>query len=588
MGSGGSINITLGGGSTFAGQPTFDYCSGPMPHFAPNRWSIADLDGSLDLAFGAGTRLGAALPGESTYQRDISPQFVSALFQVARQRVKVAAADAAGLELCEADDQSPDCAQNWLRDYGLKLYRRPLAAEQMEAYLVAYQSARAETNAVQAAENVLVSMIMSPYFALRIELGAGDGQLSQFEVASRISHFAARRAPDLELLESAARGELAVPESGVQHLHRLWSTPEGRAARELMVLEWLGVQNESQRTELAPELRADMDAQLRGFISNVFDNQNGALDALLAGSRFPLNARLAKHYGITLELGDELELQDLEPSLFAGVLTSGAFLSRVSSPSVRGERVMNALLCAELPAPSPEAHQQPLLPAATPREQLALTVGARPPCQACHQTFDPVGLALSAFDADGELSGWDSSGSITTTPTSPPVALANPQGLANAIVNSAATRECIGRRYLELVLDRKVPSSSSLYIGAPRPMSPERQWLNCFNQSLGASNPSLIGFAESLVRSSLMRLRDDVPHRLLAFDTSSDPLEHAYQEAVQLDGAYPNESDAAIVAEYARALDAVRELPPLGAGGAGGESMGGASGESMGGAGGAR
>ena len=74
----------------------------------------------------------------------------------------------------------------------------PLADEQLSAYLAQFRGVMRDDFGVAAARNALVSMLVSPYFALRIEFGPGNNNdsVSMPELGARISHFAARTTPD--------------------------------------------------------------------------------------------------------------------------------------------------------------------------------------------------------------------------------------------------------------------------------------------------------------------------------------------------------------------------------------------------------
>jgi hypothetical protein len=579
-------SITFGGSSGTAQPPGgLDGCGVSALHVPVTRYSAADINGSLSLIFGDGPEPpGPPLADAGRHERELSALFVRNLLRLARARTEQAAKDARALVVCEDEqDMGPECAQQWLRDFGSQLYRRPLSPEQVAAYLVLFRSAQSEEETAQAAWDALTAMVLSPYFVLRLELGrTDDPRILPHEVAARLSHFATRRAPDRELVASAASGKLYEPAERLVQLHRLWGTPAGRAARELQYLEWLGINEAHVPSELPPELVADMNEQARGFVSDVFDEHNGSLDMFYTGSRLPLNDRLATHYGLPLPGSDTLVSVELEPKLFAGLLSTGAFLARFPRPTARGKQLMDALFCTPVPEPSDPGHAQVMLAdAATPRERIQQAVAVSPGCQACHATFDPVGFALEAFDDQGRLSGLDTTGAITPDPTVAGVMLENPGALARVALSTPSGRQCFQRRYLEYVLDAELPPGSLARSIAPpgtnmQPVviqeeSAEQRWINCLGWALSAQNPSLTALAEAVAMSSLMLTRDDLPRRVVAFDNNQDPLEHAYQEARQLVGSYPALDDNSTILRYVAALEQARGTDePQGGAGAGG------------------
>lgn len=585
-GTGVPITVTTGGvGPQATG---LDTCGVPPLHVPVTRYSAADIVASLDEVFGEAAQPSPPLVDTQRYVRDLSGGFVLSLLELARTRTARAAEQAASLRVCEEErEQEPGCAQQWLRDYGARLYRRPLSAEQVAAYLVLFRSAQGEAETIQAAWDALTAMVLSPYFVLRLELGsAADPRILPEEVAARLSHFVTRSVPDRELLASAASGKLYEPAERLVQLHRLWATPAGRAARELQYLEWLGIDQASAPGELPAPLIAEMHEQARAFVSTVFDDHNGSLNTLFTGSRLPLNDRLAEHYGLALPGSDVLTPVQLDPNLFAGLLTTGAFLTRFPRPTLRGKQLMDALFCVEVPEPAFPAHDQAMLAdAATPRERIQQSVAAQASCQACHGTMDPPGFALEAFDEQGRLSGQDTTGAVTPDPTMPNIMLANPAALAKVALGTVAGRECFLRRYLEFALDTELPASSFVRAIAPpgtgttapvviQEESVEQRWLDCMSQAQNVQDPSLTALAEAVAMSNLMLMRDDRPRRVVAFDNDQDPLEHAYQEARQLVGTYPAAEDDRTIQQYVASLERARDhdepLGDAGAGGAGG------------------
>jgi len=245
-------------------------CAVPAPPQSLTRWSLIDIDGALDATFGPGTTLASQLGyAESPFERDLSSDFAYQLYQVAQARV-AAAVPRHDLVVCDADDDAgEDCVQSFLRDYGKKLYRRPLTRDQVSAYVAQFQSASRDTTPAGAAKTALVSMVLSPYFVFRVELSQGaDPRLTPYEVATRLARFATRRPPDAVLLAAAEDNALQnAPQLDAQ-LQRLWATDAGRDARALLHLEWFRLQGPNWRKDLDPDLHADMDAQARAFIAD--------------------------------------------------------------------------------------------------------------------------------------------------------------------------------------------------------------------------------------------------------------------------------------------------------------------------------
>lgn len=571
MASGGSAPIPVGTGTPVTPPPVV--CQGfPPIRFPLTRYSVTDIDRSLDAVLGEGTpRLRDLVTADdSGYARPINRSFVEALGGVARERARSASAQAAKLTLCE-DEAADGCLQGWLRRYGDQLYRRPLTREQVGAYLVPFYETSSDADRVEAATRALVAMVLSPYFVLRVEVRGGADRISSYDVASRLAYLATRRIPDAELRARAETGELLEPQVRLAELRRLWKTDAGREARELQFFEWLRIPDEPAETGDAG-LAEEMTAQARAFIRTVYEEDRGSFSAFFTSSRLPLNDRLAAHYGLPLPGTRALEPVELDPQLFAGLLSTGAFLSRYPRPSQRGVAVLSSLLCTDVVAPP--AHVVPLPAAETPRRRLEAALGTDARCVACHATFDSAGLALEAFDDEGRLTGFPTDGSILLSPSEAPVTVSGPVALGDALVRSLSARDCLARRSLEYVSQAALDHGTTVRVIAPS-TGAHRSWIGCLSAALSPPGGSLTTVFEAIVQSDLLVTRADPPRRVVALDTSADPVQHAYEEALQLRGAYGTE-DAAALDDYTLALGLMANQ---GAGGEGGAGQGGAAGD---------
>lgn len=584
LGAGG---LSLGGGNGIDINITLSGCAGPVPPAPLTRWSLVDLDNTLDMLFGPGTSLASVIEiADRGYARDLSYLFVQALRRVAVDRAGSAVADSDVFEVCGEDDSDAACIAPWLRSWGQKLYRRPLTNEQTDAYVVQFRSALRDSSPAEAARNSLVSMILSPYFVLRIELGDGKtGQLTPDELAARLSHFATRRAPDDALRALAASGELKGPSVLLAELRRLWDTPEGRNARALQHLAWLGLDVDGLPRTLQPELRAAMVEQATLLIDDVFRNQGGTLLQLLSSAPLPPSPLLAEHYRSAIPPS---EGPFAKSELFAGMLSEPVFLSTHAHAPQRGRALLEGLLCSPIPDHPPRADAT-WGAGATPRERLTQSLVTDPACVGCHDLIDPSGFALEAFDDQGRLTGFDTTGAVPVKIGSAQQLVANPNELGRTIATGWQGTSCAARHYLEYVLDRALPNPNSFTATGtgPPPVpiqreEPEKRWLECLLRSRTAQPFSLTEVAEQLVTSDAFSTLARLPRRVVAFDTTVDPLEHALQETSQFRDVFPDPADQTTIAFYIAALKHLQSLDAMVTSGAGGESA--AGGATVGGA----
>jgi hypothetical protein len=158
-------------------------------------------------------------------------------------------------------------------------------------------------------------------------------------------------------------------------------------------------------------LRAAFQSEIELFFGSVMQEDRSITELLNADYTFA-NERLARHYGIPniygshfrrVTLGSELDMR-------RGLLGKGALLTITSqaartSPVARGKWFLETFLGVSPPDPPPgvETNLDETKKNAAPRtlRDRLEAHRANPVCASCHQTFEPMGLALENFDATG-------------------------------------------------------------------------------------------------------------------------------------------------------------------------------------------
>jgi uncharacterized protein DUF1588/uncharacterized protein DUF1592 len=256
---------------------------------------------------------------------------------------------------------------------------------------------------------IIATMLQSPYFLYRRELGdqAGDGlyHLTPYELASNLSYTLTDGPPDAELLAAAAAGTIDLDAEA----KRLIATPGADAAFGLFAREWLRIDDLPDRAkldptnQLTPQVRASMLAETTQLFTSILKSGSKASELFTASYTY-LDGTLAGYY----QLGGSGRV-DLPPGSRAhGVLGHGAVLTRhaladSSSPVQRGKLVRERLLCQDLPPPPPNviANLPPPMGAMTTRQRYQSHM-ADPACSGCHMQIDPVGFAFEHFDGFGK------------------------------------------------------------------------------------------------------------------------------------------------------------------------------------------
>jgi hypothetical protein len=315
------------------------------------------------------------------------------------------------------------CAERILSTVARRAFRRPVTKTDLDAPLGIYRAERAAGGDFDAGIRVgLARILTSPAFLFRSEhdsAGSPNGaahQVTELDLASRLSFFLWSSIPDDELLNLAIAGRLRAPGVLDAQVRRMIADPRADGLMSAFTGQWLQLRNLDKVTPdvlLYPDFDDNVRQAFRRetellFGSIVRENRS-ALTLLDADYTF-VNERLAKHYGIAGVYGSRFRRVPVTDPNRRGILGHGSLLSMTSvanrtSPVLRGKYIISNLLnTPPLPPPAvvpdlaESAHKDK---PSTVREQLERH-RANPVCASCHRNIDPVGFALENFDAVGQ------------------------------------------------------------------------------------------------------------------------------------------------------------------------------------------
>ncbi len=364
------------------------------------------------------------------------------------------------------------CLKTTIETLGQRLYRRPLSAEQVTAYLT-LQSYATEVNAdvphdfYTAVNLVLRSMLQDPEVLYRIETGtatkeAGIFKLDSYEVASRLSFLLWGSGPDDALLEAAKAGDLVDPASRSQAATRLLTDPHARAQLERFHSMWLGYRAIPASAELATAFNTETNRLIEKV---VFDQPSSYLD-LFTSSQTYVNGPLATQYGLTAPAGGAGWVSYADDKR-AGILSHGSVLAAFSkfsdtSPTQRGIFVQTRLLCNKvLPPPASVNVDQP--PAAVDkvckidRYDAHRTLAS---CSACHGQLDPIGYGLENYDIGGKYRTHDDGHAECVLPDKGALPgfgeFSGPGQLARLLVDSGKVEACFMQHLMTYAAGREL------------------------------------------------------------------------------------------------------------------------------------
>ncbi|WP_434047903.1 MULTISPECIES: DUF1592 domain-containing protein [Sorangium] len=344
------------------------------------------------------------------------------------------------------------CARDIIERFGLRAFRRPLEAAEVERYVAQYTHARAalEMSAVEAVQHVVRTLLTSPHFLLRIELGPDSarapGALNGHEIASRLSYLLWSSLPDEALFDAAGRDALATEDELLREVDRMLADPKSAAFFQNFFGQWLGTRTLPSHTvdaTLFPlwnqELKGAMIDQANAFFAEVTTGERTWADLLTAPHPdSPLLAPL---------LANDPE------GVRRGFLTLPAFLTLSShadrtSPTSRAKTILAQLFCVPMAPPAtldiPElgAADGDSVPLDNVRKKLEKHRES-PDCASCHDLLDPIGLSLENFDAIGAYRAEYPNGDpIDATGVYDGTAFEDVTGLVPALQEAARTGTC--------------------------------------------------------------------------------------------------------------------------------------------------
>jgi hypothetical protein len=379
---------------------------------------------------------------------------------------------------CSADATPAQCGANFIREFGRKVYRRPLSEEQ-EARLTALFTVGEQAGGYAGGVRLtLQAMLQSPYFLYHVEFKLPEpGEpliaLDSHELAARLSYFLWDSMPDEALLSAADRDELASPDVLRAHAERMLQDDRAAAALESFTTNWLNISGIEELTRdsvrfpgFVPGLTQAMKNETVRFVDHVIRRDDGSLKTLLTARYSFLEGPLFAVYGVEQPFFHDPATPVTLPAERAGVLTHASVLAASShsdhtSPVKRGVFVLDNVLCHEMEFP--EGLDVPDLPdpdrTKTTRERFVQHTSS-PACAVCHTIIDPIGFSFERYDPIGTYRVTEAGQAIDDTGT---IAIGDPSTdgqvggavqLMERFAESDAVRTCMVKQWHRFALAR--------------------------------------------------------------------------------------------------------------------------------------
>ena len=261
---------------------------------------------------------------------------------------------------------------------------------------------------------MLVRVLASPAFLYRGEAAAErTTQVSDWELAARLSYFLWSSMPDDELRSLAETGKLRDPDVLAAQARRMLKDDKVRRLATEFGCQSLHVRDVAVLDEKSDrhfptftQVREAMQEEVTQFYIDLFQHDRSVVALLDADYTF-LNRTLADHYGIPFAGEDWQRVEGIRQHGRGGALGFSAVLAKHSGASrtsaiLRGIWVSEVLLGDEIPNPPkgvPTLPEEP--PEGLSERQLIERHSSDIRCASCHKRFDAYGFALEGFDAIG-------------------------------------------------------------------------------------------------------------------------------------------------------------------------------------------
>ena len=456
--------------------------------------TVQDLLGasdSLDLTFAPDALNGFGFDTSSALRVDarLGPQYRAMAEALAERAVNDATLFARIVPCAPA---APACRDEFVRSFGERAFRRPLAAADQLAFRQLFDAGasryRGKDPFRDGVRLTLEAMLQSPEFLYRTEASAARSSgarapLDDFEVASRLSYFLFDSMPDRALFEAARAGLLHTPEQVEAAARRMLAEP--RVLDKLVAFHEQAWQFErfarispdpTRYPQAPPGLVQRVRHATRLFVRDVLQ-KGGGLEELLTAPYAYADAGLRPLYGAprAAPAGEAASGRfariDFDPRERKGLLMQVGHLaanaySVSTDPIHRGLFVIRDLLCREVPDPPPGATTTPppetARPVVTTRDEVSLVTG-QSFCPTCHVEINAPGFAFEGFDAVGQRRERENGVPVDTAATivldGRPVAFDGPVQLVDALARSKDAHRCYSRRWLEFAYGRPLAQS---------------------------------------------------------------------------------------------------------------------------------
>jgi hypothetical protein len=388
-------------------------------------------------------------------------------FQTAAEAVvaKVTATDQALKAFVSTTDPA-----TFIKTFGRRAFRRDLTAAEVSTYTALHQKGSTYSGSQSAftkgAALVITTMLQSPNFLYRTELGDNGAPLSGYELSAKLSLWLLNTSPSDALLDAASQGALNSVDGVVAQAKTMLDTPAAIGAiremhSQLYKIPRLETITKDNVQGYSDGLRAEFTTAATSFFDFIYSKNLGVKDILTTDVGFagPLMASL---YGAKV---NGTGVQQVALSDRAGWYSQAPFLTQwaindAPDPIHRGVRINLDTLCLEIGPPSTELPSVPKLEAnQTNRQRFeTLTNGCGKPCHTAY--INPIGFAFEDYDGIGRYRSTDNGKPVDTSGSYPfstgTQSFKGSRELMAVIANGPEAHLCWSKKLASYALERDI------------------------------------------------------------------------------------------------------------------------------------
>ena len=315
---------------------------------------------------------------------------------------------AAQANLSKVGCNSNGCSSAQVATMAERVLRRQLSSSELSTYQ-SYESSHGS-------RDTLASMLMSPYFLYRVELGEWNSdkaayQLNDYEVATALSYQLFGTTPNASLLSKARAGNLGTEQAVAAEAASMMSDSRfGEHFAEFIRYYTKTYDDVAEKPGLSTSVVNAMRQEQEAAVSYLLDQGSATIDELFNPGYTFVNNTLANHYGLTSPGSNSMikvSTNDTRGGLLhQGILHVANSDFAATSLVKRGKMIRENMMCHSMGVPSgidPDTIDMPTNPITT-RERWDVITGpdaSDGQCWQCHRLMNEPGSALESFDQEG-------------------------------------------------------------------------------------------------------------------------------------------------------------------------------------------